>query len=123
LGETITPDVANYDSEYIYGRSFSKESIGKTTSVDQYGVANASDLCDMHGNVWEWCLDYWHDSYEGAPIDGSAWLSQEPSRVVHGGSWIKYPGDCRSACRFNYSAAYRNDIIGFRVVCVPPRAL
>jgi len=124
FGETITPDVANYNSKSIYGRGFSKESIGKTTPVDRYGVANAFGLCDMHGNVWEWCLDNWHGNYEDAPTDGSAWLSQEPSgRVVRGGSWDYGPRYCRSACRVNDSAVTRNILIGFRVVCVPPRAL
>jgi formylglycine-generating enzyme required for sulfatase activity len=123
FGETITPDVANYSSENIYGRGFARESIGATTPVDRYGIANAFGLCDMHGNVWEWCLDHWHNNYEGAPIDGSAWLSQEESRVLRGGSWFNDPGSCRSACRDVITAVYRDYVIGFRVVCVPPRAL
>ena len=85
--------------------------------------ANAWGLQDMHGNVWEWCLDHWHDSYEGAPSDGSAWLDQDAGekarRLLRGGSWFNYPRNCRSATR-NHDVpgdSYIN--YGFRVVCLP----
>jgi formylglycine-generating enzyme required for sulfatase activity len=79
----------------------------------------------MHGNLWEWCQDHWHDSYEGAPSDGSAWIdsgaSEDASRVLRGGSWIADPWDCRSAARDFNVAGVRSDFNGFRVVCVAPR--
>ena len=54
----------------------------------------------MHGNVWEWCQDDCQDNYEGAPKDGSAWLSGESSaKVLRGGSWGYLPRVCRSAYR------------------------
>ncbi|MEB3302618.1 MAG: formylglycine-generating enzyme family protein, partial [Cyanobacteriota bacterium] len=75
FGETITPELANY-----------KGVREQTTPVGMF-PANSWGLQDMHGNVWEWCLDHWHESYEGAPEDGSAWLSQEGgSRLLRGGS-------------------------------------
>jgi formylglycine-generating enzyme required for sulfatase activity len=85
--------------------------------------ANAWGLHDMHGNVWEWCLDHWHESYEGAPTDGSAWLndsdSDEGSRLLRGGSWYGNPGNCRSACRNHIQPGNANNDVGFRVVCLP----
>ena len=56
----------------------------------------------MHGNVWEWCQDKWHDSYKGAPIDGSAWKKQPSdnnNRIVRGGSWYNNVSHCHSAFR------------------------
>jgi formylglycine-generating enzyme required for sulfatase activity len=126
FGETITADLANYNSSVSYGRGIESPSKGQTTPVDQFRIANAFGLCDMHGNVWEWCLDHWHNNYEGAPKDGSAWIdetqAEEASHVLRGGSWYYNPRNCRSACRDNYSDA-RLDFVGFRVVCVPPRTL
>jgi formylglycine-generating enzyme required for sulfatase activity len=79
----------------------------------------------MHGNVWEWCLDHWHESYKDAPDDGSAWLSsdKDKSRLVRGGSWYFNPWDCRSAYRDYYPPVNANDYIGFRVACAAPRTL
>ena len=74
----------------------------------------------MHGNVLEWCLDRWHNSYKGAPFDGGAWLSneaQEPEvkRLLRGGSWNRGPRDCRSAYRSGAHPDNRNNYCGFRV--------
>ncbi|NJO94379.1 MAG: formylglycine-generating enzyme family protein [Hydrococcus sp. RM1_1_31] len=89
-----------------------------TTTVGNFGVANAFGLYDMHGNVYEWCLDHWHDDYEGAPIDGSAWLdNQEEERVIRGGFWLSYAKHCRSAHRDSSEPDSRSSVIGFRVVC------
>jgi len=63
-------------------------------------LPNAFGLYDMHGNVWEWCQDWWHEGYSGAPADGSAWEAGGGSyRVIRGGSWLAYAGSCRSAYR------------------------
>jgi len=80
---------------------------------------NSWELYDMHGNVWEWCLDHWHGNYQGAPTDGSAWLSSDESkfRLLRGGSWDLLAGDCRSAYRNNYAPDNRDVNLGFRVVC------
>jgi formylglycine-generating enzyme required for sulfatase activity len=74
----------------------------------------------MHGNVWEWCQDDWHNDYEGAPIDGSAWLNNEEDnngKLLRGGSWLNDPEPCRSAYRHGFNLDYYNNNIGFRVVC------
>jgi formylglycine-generating enzyme required for sulfatase activity len=94
--------------------------------VGYFGVANEFGLCDMHGNVWEWCEDDWHDNYEGAPTDGSAWIdlkgeeSNKTSHPLRGGSWISLPQNCRSAFRRNYDIDSRNSLIGFRVISSAP---
>jgi formylglycine-generating enzyme required for sulfatase activity len=130
FGETMTSDLANYDGTRTYGRGPKGRDRRETTEVGSFGVANAFGLYDMHGNVWEWCLDDWHNNYEGAPTDGSAWfdennnLSQKQNMaVVRGGSWFDYPGDCRSASRFFYTRVGRLYNIGFRVVCAAGKIL
>lgn len=132
FGETITTDLANYrgtdDDRYnfsgSYGRGPKGEHREETTPVDQFGIANAWGLCDMHGNVWEWCQDHWYKSYEGAPLDGSAWLSNDENapRVLRGGSWSDLPRYCRSANRGTiFNPRESTDVFGFRVICVAPR--
>ncbi|MFM6670369.1 MAG: formylglycine-generating enzyme family protein, partial [Dolichospermum sp.] len=95
-GKTITTDLANYDGNYTYGRGQKGQYREETTEVSSF-LPNAFGLHDMHGNVWEWCQDDWHDNYEGAPIDGSAWISLTNRKVLRGGSWNYYPVLCRSA--------------------------
>ena len=118
FGETITGDLANYRASQIYANEPEGEYRGETTPVGSF-PPNAFGLYDMHGNVAEWCEDDWHNNYEDAPNDGTAWLSGVSSaKVVRGGSWCVYPTLCRSAYR-NYSPrANRDFYIGFRVVCV-----
>ena len=125
FGNAISTDVANYNGSYTYGDGSKGENRGKTTPVDQLDNANAYGLSDMHGNVWEWCQDHWHDSYEGAPMDGSAWSTDDENaaRVLRGGSWFINPGGCRSASRVSDTPDARYSDFGFRVSCVAPRAL
>ncbi len=134
FGETITTELANYNGtseKYgAYGRGTKGEYREQTTPVGYLEVANAFGLSDMHGNVWEWCLDDWHPDYHGAPNDGSAWMEFETSyltknkqndskSVLRGGSWGFDPGYCRSAIRdSNGRRDYHINVNGFRVVCV-----
>ncbi|MCB2153646.1 formylglycine-generating enzyme family protein [bacterium] len=79
-------------------------------------LPNGFGLFDMHGNVYEWCQDWWHGSYEDAPDDGSAWT--EPAardRIVRGGYWGFYAAGCRSAARNGYPPDTQLDFLGFRV--------
>ncbi|MBT9310863.1 formylglycine-generating enzyme family protein [Leptothoe kymatousa TAU-MAC 1615] len=124
FGETISTDQANYDGRYTYGNGKKGQFRKKTTPVGSF-PANNFGLYDMHGNVWEWCQDHWHEDYDGAPQDGSPWIQggDSDSRVVRGGSWFSYPRLCRSAYRNFLTPVFRNGSSGFRVVCSAPRIL
>jgi formylglycine-generating enzyme required for sulfatase activity len=104
-GESITPAQAN----------FGQDAKG-TTSVSKF-PPNPWGLCDMHGNVWEWCEDNWHGDYNGDPLtDGSVWRGWNTSlRVLRGGSWGSLPQFLRSAGRGRDPADVRSGGIGFRV--------
>ncbi|AKB23787.1 serine/threonine kinase [Methanosarcina sp. MTP4] len=81
---------------------------------------NSWNLYDMHGNVWEWVQDRWHDNYEGAPSDGSAWENGNGSyRVVRGGGWHYGSMNCRSAIRNGLDLDNRDNNVGFRLLRKP----
>jgi len=117
FGPTITPELANYDGNYSYGSGPEGTYRQQTTEVGSF-PPNGFGLYDMHGNVWEWCQDVWHGSYEGAPTDGSAWLEggEQNRRLLRGGAWRNDPRYCRSADRLHGSPDDRDDDRGFRVV-------
>ncbi len=122
FGKTLTTDLANYDGNYTYNNGPNGDSRQQTTSVDHFGLANAFGLCDMHGNIYEWCEDHWHNNYEDAPTDGSAWLNENKNNthVLRGGSWYHYPKYCRSASRIDNLPSFTAFTLGFRVVCRAP---
>ncbi len=86
---------------------------------------NAFGLYDMHGNVFEWCEDDFHESYKGSPGDGSSWLDSPriADRVIRGGCWKGAARHCRSGLRGREVPNYRDHILGFRLVCLPGQAL
>lgn len=108
FGVALTKSLANFGYNYP-----------GTTPVGSF-PPNAFGLYDMHGNVYEWCLDHWHSTYQGAPKDGSAWVDEEDGenkfRVIRGGSWNEFAKFCRSACRSFDFPHESFDFIGFRVV-------
>ena len=96
---------------------------GKQTHPVGQKKPNAFGLYDMHGNVWEWVADTYHDNYTGAPTDGSVWgnLDDTKAKVLRGGSWNGNQSGCRSAFRDRYDPDNRLFNLGCRVVAVPLR--
>jgi len=92
--------------------------VGDTTPVGSYPAgATPEGVRDLAGNVVEWVQDHWHESYEGAPEDGSPWEASEAGagRVMRGGAWGVTAQGCRSACRSgNSSPLDRGGALGFR---------
>ena len=113
FGETLSTELANYQVHYK-----------GTTEVGKFR-ANAFGLYDMHGNVYEWCLESGKDNYMGSSTEGIAWLSSGKSsyRIIRGGSWFNKASHCRSASRDGNYPDYRSPRNGFRVCCPPPRFL
>ncbi len=118
FGSTITPDLVNYHGEYPYNGAAPGENRGQATPVGTF-PPNGFGLYDMHGNVWEWCLDEYQPNYQTTPVDDSAVVdsdSPNPKRVMRGGAWDYVAKGCRSAVRCSLDATLRMPGCGFRVV-------
>lgn len=118
FGETIISNLANYDGSYLYASEPKGINRKATTPVGSFEVANPFGLFDIHGNVWEWCLDHWHESYDDAPTNGDEWLdcSGTQTRVMRGGSFLNDPSMCHSSSRFYQNASEIFKHVGFRIV-------
>ncbi|MGP0088519.1 MAG: formylglycine-generating enzyme family protein [Xanthobacteraceae bacterium] len=114
-GVSISTGQANYEGTITYGGGAKGEYRQRTLPVDSF-KRNPWGLYQVHGNVYEWVEDCYHDSYAGAPTDGSAWLSGDCShRVVRGGSWFFFAWDLRAANRDEHAAFSRRNDLGFRL--------
>ena len=115
FGETITTALANYVGEHTYRSEPTGIYRHETTEVGSF-PPNAFGLYDLHGNVWEWCADAWHDNYVGAPVDGNVWEDRAGSmRILRGGGWHDPPGLCRSATRLKNDPHEGEDFFGLCV--------
>jgi formylglycine-generating enzyme required for sulfatase activity len=113
-GSSISPEQANYDYNYTYGGGPKGKWRESTVPVKSF-EPNPWGLYQVHGNVWEWCEDLWHDNYHGAPEDGSARTTGGGAfRALRGGSCYHNPGILRAASRFGY-LDYRFSNAGFRL--------
>lgn len=122
FGETISTDQANYHGEYTYADGKKGENREVTVTVGSL-PANAWGLHEMHGNVAEWCSD-WYADYDGKTETDPTGPEAEPKTqqhvVVRGGAWRSYAGACRSACRLRSGANRRHNHLGMRLVCTLP---
>jgi eukaryotic-like serine/threonine-protein kinase len=117
FGETMTTELANYKGTCTY-RAEPKGIYRRETLEVGLFPPNGFGLYDMHGNVWEWMADAWHENYQGAPSDGSAWTEgkDETYRLVRGGSLYRNPEECRCANRLRHSAEIGCQNLGVRMV-------
>jgi len=114
FGETLSSDQANFDANFSYEGSRTGLYREQTTPVDFF-PANRWGLSDMHGNVWEWCSD-WYGEYPAGPVRDPHGPETGHVMVVRGGSWSCPPRYCRSAFRFWFAPGYKSRYLGFRVI-------
>jgi formylglycine-generating enzyme required for sulfatase activity len=113
FGEKISTDQVNYDGNHPYADKEKGEGRWKTVDVKDL-PCNDWGLYQMHGNVWEWCRD-WYGEYPTDPVVDPIGPSRGRLRVYRGGSWVGFGRDCRSACRYRYEPGYRGRWLGFRL--------
>lgn len=115
-GAGLTSSEANFDARYPYGQAVSGVCLNRTLSVRSFG-ANPWGLYEMHGNVWEWCADWYHRGLLGGVDPQGPGSGAE--RVLRGGCWASRGALCRSANRGHERPEGRQNRIGFRVAIVP----
>jgi len=119
FGPSLSSNQANFNGNYPYGGALRGPYLQATSKVGSY-PANAFGLHDMHGNVWEWCHDYFDDAYYAmSPKEDPPGPAKGQYRVLRGGSWYTSGRSCRSAARNMSTPDVRSNFVGFRVVLAP----
>lgn len=118
LGGTIDTDWVNYNGKLPYAAAPKDMFRQQTVPVGSLGIANAFGLYDMHGNVWEWCLDSWREGRSDVPLDAYRQVREEGTalRTLRGGAWNSPAGECRSSARKQIQPSLRSSDVGFRVL-------
>jgi formylglycine-generating enzyme required for sulfatase activity len=108
---------ANFDGTFPYGGASKGPSLSRTTRVGCY-PPNRLGLYDMHGNIWQWCKDYYaRDYYSKSPVRDPRGPENGSTRVIRGGAWCQNGKECRAAYRGHESPSFADGTIGFRMVC------
>ncbi len=118
FGKELNGKQANCDGNYPYGTDVKGPKLNRTCVVGKY-PPNAWGLYDMHGNVRQWCSDYYFSKYDLKNVKDPTGPATGPTRVLRGGAWDDFPKNCRSAYRDSFSQTPHSGYIGFRVVMVP----
>jgi formylglycine-generating enzyme required for sulfatase activity len=113
FGEQISPEIVNYNGNYPYNNGRKGEYRQQTVEVGSLPL-NDWGLYEMHGNVWEWCQD-WYGEYPARPVVDPQGVGSGVNRVLRGGSWLSDGGYCRSAYRHLSDPADRDGGDGFRL--------
>ena len=112
-GRALSSREANLDGRYPYGGADRGPYLGSSCPVGAY-PENALGLFDMHGNVWEWCAD-WYGPYPRGAVTNPTGPSEGSDRIIRGGSWFGSAGSCRAAYRRRFLPGYRLSYLGFRL--------
>lgn len=117
FGSQLNGSQANCNGSFPYGTREQGSEIARPTKVKNY-PENSFGLYDMHGNVWEWCND-WYDAeyYAGSVAENPAGPDQGTKKVVRGGAWNSFAAACRSAVRNSFEPTFHDSSIGLRVIC------
>jgi sulfatase modifying factor 1 len=117
FGENITPEQVNYNGNHPYAGGAKGVYCQQTVPVGSL-PANPWGLYEMHGNVWEWCAD-WYGDYPTTPQVDPCGAASGDARVLRGGSWLNFGWFVRSACRYRYEPGWRPGDFGFRLALGP----
>jgi len=119
FGSALSSTKANFNGNHPYGGGLKGPFLDQTAPVGSY-PPNAWGLYDMHGNVWEWCED-WYGNYPGGEVVDPTGPATGSKRVIRGGNWFLMGRYCRAADRMHDFPGSKADSLGFRVVLAPLR--